>query len=276
MNLKSKRFTLGLLLLLLILLAIMFTQTILATGYGHDFLSPEERQLPFYSSRDCQAPCWQGLRPGVSTDGDFWSLVNNSPQTLFNDMECIEFSPNWTQCDWADQIDNLVSRAVFHNGLLKDLNFMPVLILSPNTPSPFSQSTTQDLLLNALSPYDPQARFTLEDVIKILGEPYSFSNEQILAYDGPQIFLFVLFFENQEIAITVRATSTLVDTSSTQVESSCETQISKEMAVNHIYFFDPDTFLELEGGKSLPGIVVGDVQPWTGFSNAPVFKACFK
>lgn len=275
MNLKSKRFRLGLVLLLLILLAIMFTKTILATGYGHDFLSPAERQLPFYSSRDCQVPCWQGLRPGVSTDGDFWSLVNNSPQTLFNNVDCIEFSPNWTQCDWADQIDNLVSRAVFHNGLLKDLNFKPVLILSPNTPSPFGQSTTQDLLLNALSPYDPQARFTLEDVIEILGEPDSFSNEQIMGYDGPQIFLFVLFFDKQDVAITVRATSTFFDTPSTQVELPCETQISKEMAVDHIYFLGPDSFLELEDGKSLPGIVIDTVQPWTGFSNAPIFKACW-
>jgi hypothetical protein len=195
-------------------------------------LSPEDKlQSILFSTYDCEAPCWQGIMPGESTEKDFLDLVDSSPSKNFDQLNRNELSEG-LQYLWYDRSTSILSSLDINNDVISFVNFQ------------FVQGEN----------------LTLESVINTLGPP-DFYTARVSSGER-DMFNFNVFYEDKGIAVNFRIIPFSIPASASHPD--CQVEITSNMPARSIYFVAPGTVEELQDDLDRVFFIHEEPKPWPG------------
>lgn len=181
------------------------------------------------SAPGCNAPCWRGITPGSSTEGDFLTVVDAaSPPEFYNLRRSA--SPRGAGYVWQNRTLNLASALLIRNEKVTSISFQP------------------------------ENELTLDSIFQFLNAPNAYT-----AHISPgEAFLFdsYLFYEQEGVVVNVRIVP--FNTPVSALKPVCEVSLTADVAARAIYLLQPGAVTKMIEVLSGVMAVPGESRPWTG------------
>ena len=180
------------------------------------------------SEPGCDLPCWNGMKPGETSEADFLVLIEDIQKTSTFDLDRFEVDAQTIQYRWFDPTLERMIRALFGDDRLQWIEIDGY----PNS---------------------------LREIIDELGPPDTY---QALIAGGEQDMLSLLtFYEGQGVFIDMFTVPYKIP--STASSPICSIEVEEEIKVASIYIVQQDESEKmLETVWPLPS---HPIMPWTGF-----------
>lgn len=214
---------------------------------------------PLLHSRPaCAAPCWQGIRPGITDQEQVHSLITTlSP----DENPCRPFTVEGKQqCNWQDPGSFYVNM-VIQAGLVEHLLFHPAREVT--TTFPIELLTGQNITAaNDQERPNPnlKGRPILADIYHLLGEPDHYAATLVRGIHGERLFTLTFFYQ-EGIVIQMGYSQAEVDIN---LHDGCQMHISPTIVVTDVYFTPFTSPADLKGFANLYYL---DLFTWLGRNN---------
>lgn len=241
-------------------LAIVAKSTDLATESVVSATQESEPDLAFlilYGSPECTAPCWLGIRPGVTTQADLENIVA-ATSDRFEDFECGPYSAYMTICNHRDPLLEVPMQLVVVNHVVSSITFAPATMLRSN----------EREIVGYPEIIEYRSRVSLSDVVDSLGSPSRYyAHVYPMTREGGIALSLTFFYEE---GIRVESGRVLPSLAVAEAIASSQpgynAEIGPDLPVVNIYFYQaesgiPDPFLSLMYEASLP---------WSGWDSVSV------
>jgi hypothetical protein len=196
---------------------------------------------------DCHVPCWNGLRPGVSTNYDFELFLDG-----FDEEQLVNLQYTggcWTR--WVDTHTNMLTDVAIDEG-----NHIGYIAFWPS----------------------PETPLTLEDVFGCIGAPDSYSAKVIYGRHGEIGFFLNLIYS--ELGLIVNSYDWEYEPDDSNFQPLCQVNVSPTLEADVIFFTAPSTISAQVSGTEGPRLPIPvdlrSVEPWSipGFGTVTLTNFC--
>lgn len=215
--------------------------------------------LLFESSSDCTAPCWRGLRPGVTTWPELIDWIEEFGDK-FESLRCIETS---TWCRWSDTEIGITVDVDIEDGVVSSISFSGGTIVTD--PEKIQQiwetadARDPSQYVNKYAGYQGILGLKLDTVVKQIGYPDSYSAFVAPGRHGGLVLQYAFFYEKEGVMLMLPIEFAELE------RPSCTIRIAPDQPILDVYFYDT------HGERALKYASLYDErEPWPGFDLADV------
>ncbi len=207
------------------------------------------------SSSDCTTPCWQGIRPGVTTRQKFDSVLAADPERFA--QLTLHDPKGWARYIWVDASGPFTITVMleFQGGVASQIHFCPADRLA------FVKGPIG--MVDSIGDHDYDEASdsnlaTLDDIVDVLGPPDKYTARVFWYHTGVRSTL-NLVYEDERVVVEGPAGEYLG-----RYWPNCGASITPDLPVVTLLFHDPKREWQ-------PPYYHQEIWPWSGFGKIDVF-----